>query len=62
MRPDVAIRGSSVWDRDQGYLDGRRLVLGRKTGKWVTSLYADLFHRPKISSTNQIAVTKAIHS
>jgi len=28
----------------------------------VTSLYADLFHRPKIGGTNQIAVTKAMHS
>ena len=44
------------------YLDGRSLVLGRKTGGRVTSLYADLFHRPKIGGTNQIAVTKAMHS
>jgi len=39
-------------------LDERSLVLGRKMGGRVTSLYADLFHRPKIGGTNQIAVFK----
>ena len=30
--------------RVDNYLDGRSLILGRKTGGRVTSLYVDLFH------------------